>query len=80
MRNEQDIVNSQPMSSSDSSDEDEIVMRQPRQGFHGVEEISSMSAGECALQQTHEGSGLNCLGTFRSATGSGLMDPGTSRI
>ena len=41
MTNEQDIVNSQPVSFIDSSDEDEIVKREPRQGFHGVEEISS---------------------------------------
>ena len=77
--NEQDSVNSQPVSSSDSSDEDENVMREPRQGFHGVEEISSgMSAGEGALQYTHEGSGFNCPGTSGSVTGSGLNCPGTS--
>ena len=61
MTNDQDIVSSQPMSSSDSSEEDDIVMREPHQGFRGVEEISSgMSAGEGPLQYTHEGSGLHC--------------------
>ena len=37
------LLNSQHMSFSDSSDEDEIVMRQPHQGFHRVEEISPSS-------------------------------------